>query len=74
MNLREMREALKEADLHLVGMIGDRCGLSDNTVNVMSARGKLPEPDLVLNAKYPRPTKLWLAETIDEWNRDRRKR
>ena len=63
-------------DLHTVGMIGKRVGLGINTVRVMSSRGDLPEPDLLLNTgeAFNRPLKLWLTETIDEWNRDRRKR
>ena len=63
-------------DLHTVGMIGKRVGLGIDTVRVMSSRGDLPDPDLLLNTgeAFNRPLKLWYAETIDEWNRDRRKR
>jgi len=54
-----------------VNEVAERIGLKPSTVQVMSSRGQLPEPDLTVNAGT---TKLWYAETIDEWNRDRRKR
>jgi len=67
---------LQEADLHTVGMIGKRIGLGINTVRVMSSRGDLPDPDLLLNTgdAFNRPLKLWLTETIDEWDATRGKR
>ena len=71
---RQLRRLLKRADLLTVGMIGDRVGLGADTVRVMSARGQLPEPDLILNVQYPRPTKLWFAITIEHWDAKRSKR
>jgi predicted DNA-binding transcriptional regulator AlpA len=57
-----------------VGEIGERIGLKTSTIYVMSSRGRLPEPDVVMNADRPRPTRLWYTSTIDEWNATRRNR
>ena len=46
-----------------VNEVAERIGLKPSTVQVMSSRGQLPEPDLTVNAGT---TKLWYAETIDE--------
>lgn len=54
-----------------VAEVAARIGLKASTVQVMSSRGQLPEPDMTVNAGN---TKLWYTETIDEWDRTRRVR
>ena len=54
-----------------VAEIAVRIGLKPSTVRVMSSRGQLPEPDILVNDGN---TKLWLLKTIDDWDETRGKR
>jgi len=51
-----------------VAEIADHIGLGRNTVQVMSARGQLPEPDQIVNGGR---TKLWKESTINRWQKQR---
>lgn len=52
------------------GDLANYLNLSINTVSSYSAKGMLPEPD-VLIGKGERPTRGWRPETIDEWQANR---
>ena len=51
--------------------IAEKVGLTVGTVRVMSATGKLPEPDQFVNDGN---TKLWKESTIDRWDKTRPRR
>jgi hypothetical protein len=57
-----------------LGDLPEATGLTYGTILNYSSRGLLPPADIITNQEMNRPTRLWLASTIDEWNRERGRR
>ena len=64
-------------DNDLIGIKGLAAliGLTHGTAKLMLNRGRLPEPDVIVDGLFgERGTKLWKESTIIEWDRERLKR
>lgn len=59
--------------LELLGVaeFARRVGMTIGTIQNYSSVGRLPAPDAYINDGN---TKVWLPETVDEWNRNRTRR